>query len=109
MVGGRLQFEPSCNTIPPQLTIMQILDLMALDNGVGAQAQVDIIAYTRVRRIAVAENLWDNGAWCTEDDVHSQFRGNRFSGPLMLHPLLQFLRSTEGLELQGRTLSHLRD
>lgn len=68
----------------------------------------DIIAYARVRRISVVEDLWTRERWRTVAKIHGQLRSNRFLSLLTFLLVLQFLGSTEGLDLEERKLHQLR-
>lgn len=105
IVGGKLQFDQSCDTIPPQLIVVQMLELMeAVGEGVR-QDWAGIIAYSWVRRIFVATDLWNGERWLTVDEIHGQFCENQFSSTLTLQLVLEFLVRAEGLATDGKVLS----
>lgn len=88
LVEGKLQFEPSCDSLPRQLFVIQLLDLMdVVGEGVGNNRD-HILAYTWVGRIVVVADFWEREAWGPEANIHGLFRGNRHSGSLTLRPML---------------------
>lgn len=107
-VENRIQFEPSADTVPLQLSILQVLDLMEVAGEGDSQYREDIIAYARVRNIAVVDDLLTGTRWMTEEEVHGHFRCNCFSRIDTLRPMLQFLQNTEGLDQGGRHLAQLK-
>lgn len=101
---GRLKFESSCNAVPRQLSIIQLLDLIdATDEGVG-NSRASILAYMHVWRILVVVDLWNGETWRFEVDVHGLFRGNHHFGPLTIQPMLEFLGTVRGLTSRGINL-----
>lgn len=96
------------DTIPPQFTIVQVLELMERTGEGVCQSWADIIAYIWAWRIVVVYDLWQEGGWLAAADIHGQGRDNRFSGPLTLQPVLDFLSSTEGFGPVGCALDWLQ-